>query len=227
MVKVVISGYGRMGHMVEAALAERGIECVATSEDIASFDKETAKECVCIDFTFPQSFRANYKVLADNFKAVVVGTTGWNDIKDEVISYFESKGTPMIYSSNYSVGVNVLSAAVELVAKYLGQAGGYDPYIVEKHHIHKLDAPSGTAKSLASVVQENMGKTPDTASVRVGELAGIHTVGFEGAADRLTLTHEAFSRKGFAEGAVLAATMTEGLSGVHEFKELFFKGSEK
>lgn len=227
MVKVVISGYGRMGHMVEAALAERGIECVATSEDIASFDKETAKECVCIDFTFPQSFRANYKVLADNFKAVVVGTTGWNDIKDEVISYFESKGTPMIYSSNYSVGVNVLSAAVELVAKYLGQAGGYDPYIVEKHHVHKLDAPSGTAKSLAAVVQENMGKTPDTASVRVGELAGIHTVGFEGAADRLTLTHEAFSRKGFAEGAVLAATMTEGLSGVHEFKELFFKGSAK
>lgn len=227
MVKVVISGYGRMGHMVEAALAERDIECVATSEDIASFDKETAKECVCIDFTFPQSFRANYKVLADNFKAVVVGTTGWNDIKDDVISYFESKGTPMIYSSNYSVGVNVLSAAVELVAKYLGQAGGYDPYIVEKHHVHKLDAPSGTAKSLAAVVQENMGKTPDTASVRVGELAGIHTVGFEGAADRLTLTHEAFSRKGFAEGAVLAATMTEGLSGVHEFKELFFKGSAK
>ena len=227
MVKVVISGYGRMGHMVEAALAERGIERVATSEDIASFDRETAKECVCIDFTFPQSFRANYKVLADNFKAVVVGTTGWNDIKDEVISYFESKGTPMIYSSNYSVGVNVLSAAVELVAKYLGQAGGYDPYIVEKHHVHKLDAPSGTAKSLAAVVQENMGKTPDTASVRVGELAGIHTVGFEGAADRLTLTHEAFSRKGFAEGAVLAATMTEGLSGVHEFKELFFKGSAK
>ena len=227
MVKVVISGYGRMGHMVEAVLQRRGIELVCASEDVCAIPKEVAKECVCIDFTFPQSFRANYKVLADNFKAVVVGTTGWNDIKDEVISYFESKGTPMIYSSNYSVGVNVLSAAVELVAKYLGQAGGYDPYIVEKHHVHKLDAPSGTAKSLAAVVQENMGKTPDTASVRVGELAGIHTVGFEGAADRLTLTHEAFSRKGFAEGAVLAATMTEGLSGVHEFKELFFKGSAK
>ena len=224
--KVVISGYGRMGHMVEAVLAAKGIECVAASEDIVSFDKDLAKDCVCIDFTFPQSFRANYKTLADNFKAVVVGTTGWNDIKDEVIGYFESKGTPMIYSSNYSVGVNVLSAAVALVAKYLGQAGGYDPYIVEKHHIHKLDAPSGTAKSLASVVEENMSKTPSTASVRVGELAGIHTVGFEGAADRITLTHEAFSRKGFAEGAVLAALMTEGLTGVHEFKELFFKDSK-
>ncbi len=225
--KVVISGYGRMGHMVEAALEAKGIECAGASEDIAAFDKALAAECVCIDFTTPDAFRANYKALADNFKAVVIGTTGWNDIKDEVIGYFESKGTPMIYSSNYSVGVNVISAAVGLVAKYLGQAGGYAPYIVEKHHIHKLDAPSGTAKSLAAVVKENMGVNPDTASVRVGELAGIHTVGFEGLNDRITLTHEAFSRKGFAEGAVLAAQMTEGLSGVHEFKELFFKESAK
>lgn len=225
--KVVISGYGRMGHMVEAALEAKGIECAGASEDIAAFDKALAAECVCIDFTTPDAFRANYKALADNFKAVVIGTTGWNDIKDEVIGYFESKGTPMIYSSNYSVGVNVISVAVGLVAKYLGQAGGYAPYIVEKHHIHKLDAPSGTAKSLAAVVKENMGVNPDTASVRVGELAGIHTVGFEGLNDRITLTHEAFSRKGFAEGAVLAAQMTEGLSGVHEFKELFFKESAK
>ena len=225
--KVVISGYGRMGHMVEAALEAKGIECAGASEDIAAFDKAIAAECVCIDFTTPDAFRANYKALAENFKAVVIGTTGWNDIKDEVIGYFESKGTPMIYSSNYSVGVNVLSAAVGLVARYLGQAGGYAPYIVEKHHIHKLDAPSGTAKSLAAVVKENMGVTPDTASVRVGELAGIHTVGFEGLNDRITLTHEAFSRKGFAEGAVLAAQMTEGLSGVHEFKELFFNESAK
>ena len=129
----------------------------------------------------------------------------------------------MIYSSNYSVGVNVLSAAVGLISKYLGKAGGYAPYIVEKHHIHKLDAPSGTAKSLAEVVEEGMSAKPDVASVRVGEIAGIHTVGFEGGNDRITITHEAFSRKGFAEGAVVAAMMTEGLTGVHEFKELFFK----
>ncbi len=223
MIKVVISGYGRMGHMVEAALKDKGIECAGASEDITSFDKALAKECVCIDFTTPDAFRANYQALAENFKAVVVGTTGWNDIKDEVIACFEKNGTPMIYSSNYSVGVNVLSAAVALVSKYLGKAGGYSPYIVEKHHIHKLDAPSGTAKSLAEVVGEGMCCKPDIASVRVGEVAGIHTVGFEGGNDRITLEHEAFSRKGFAEGAVVAATMTEGLTGVHEFKELFFK----
>ena len=223
MIKVVISGYGRMGHMVEAALVARWIAVAGASEDIASFDKAVARECVCIDFTTPDAFRANYKALADNFKAVVVGTTGWNDIKAEVIGYFEAKSTPMIYSSNYSVGVNVLSAAVGLISKYLGKAGGYAPYIVEKHHIHKLDAPSGTAKSLSEVVEEGMSVKPDVASVRVGEIAGIHTVGFEGGNDRITITHEAFSRKGFAEGAVVAAMMTEGLAGVHEFKELFFK----
>ena len=223
MIKVVISGYGRMGHMVEAVLKSRGIECAGTSEDISSFDKEIARDCVCIDFTTPDAFRANFKSLAENFKAVVVGTTGWNDIKDEVVGYFEKNGTPMVYSPNFSVGVNVITAAVGMVAKYLGKAGGYAPYIVEKHHIHKLDAPSGTAKSLEEVVVANMSRKPDVASVRVGELAGIHTVGFEGENDRITLEHEAFSRKGFAEGAVVAALMTEGLTGVHEFKELFFK----
>ncbi len=223
MIKVVISGYGRMGHNVEAVLKARGVECVGTSEDITSFDPVLAKDCVCIDFTTPDAFRSDFGFIAANFKAAVIGTTGWNDIKDDVVKCFESHGTTMIYSSNYSVGVNVLSAAVGLISRYLGKVGGYSPYIVEKHHVHKLDAPSGTAKSLAAVVEEDMGAKPDVASVRVGELAGIHTVGFEGENDRITIEHEAFSRRGFAEGAVVAALMTEGLQGVHEFKELFFK----
>ena len=221
--KVVISGYGRMGHMIEKILKDNGIEVAGASEDIAAFPVSEAKECVCIDFTTPDAFRKNYPILASNFKAVVVGTTGWDDIREEVVSCFEKCGTPMIWSSNFSVGVNVFSAAVSLVSKLLGKAGGYSPYIVEKHHIHKLDAPSGTAKSLAAAVAEGMGAQPPVSSVRVGELAGTHTVGFEGLADRITLEHEAFSRQGFASGAVLAARMTEGLKGVHEFKELFFK----
>ena len=221
--KVVISGYGRMGHMIEKTLKDNGIEVAGASEDIASFPASEAKECVCIDFTTPDAFRKNYPVLASNFKAVVVGTTGWDDIRSEVVSCFEKCGTPMIWSSNFSVGVNVFYAAVSLVSNLLGKAGGYSPYILEKHHIHKIDAPSGTAKSLASAVADGMGAEPPVSSVRVGELAGTHTVGFEGLADRITLEHEAFSRQGFASGAVLAARMTEGLTGVHEFKELFFK----
>ena len=84
--KAVISGYGKMGRMVEKVLLEKGIECAGKSENITDFDRNIARECVCIDFTVPEAFRANYRFLAENFKAVVVGTTGWNDIKDEVIA---------------------------------------------------------------------------------------------------------------------------------------------
>lgn len=221
--KVVISGYGKMGHMVEKELSARGIECAGATEEVMNFDLAKASESVCIDFTTPDAFRQNYRFLAEHFKAVVIGTTGWYDIKDEVFSYFIKCGTPMIWASNFSVGVNVMTAAVELVSKYLGRSGGYSPYIVEKHHIHKLDSPSGTAKTLAAAVEQGMPGDVNIASVRVGEVPGIHTVGFEGRSDRITIEHEAFSRQGFAEGAVTAALMTEGLKGVHEFKELFFK----
>lgn len=210
--KVFISGYGRMGHIVESVLKERGIPCAGVSEDICSVDKALAGECVCVDFTVPDAFRANYRFIAENFRAAVVGTTGWDDIRDEVSEYFRKCGTPLVWASNFSIGVNAFTAAVESVSKLLAKAGGYAPYIVEKHHCHKLDAPSGTARSLAAVIEKDMGAAPDVASVRVGELAGVHTVGFEGGCDRITLEHEAFSRRGFAEGAVLAAGMADSLA---------------
>lgn len=220
MIKVVISGYGKMGHIVETELKSKGIELVVATDDICSVPKRTASECVCIDFSTPEAFRGNYRTLAENFKAVVVGTTGWNDIEDEVSEYFRRCGTTMIYASNFSIGVNVLYAAVGLLSRKLGAAGGYMPYIIEKHHIHKLDAPSGTAKSLAEIVNAGMGGNVAIQSVRCGEIPGIHTVGFEGVNDRITITHEAFSRAGFAQGAVYAAVLTENLSGVHRFQDL-------
>ena len=221
--KAVISGYGKMGRMVEKILSERGLECAGKSEDIQHFDKTLAKECVCIDFSVPAAFRENYRFIAENFKAAVIGTTGWTDIRDEVISYFRQCGTPMIYASNFSVGVNVFFAAADYVSSMLGKAGGYSPYILEMHHCHKLDAPSGTAKSLEAIVDRNMDTKADVQAVRCGEIPGIHTVGFEGHEDRITLRHEAFSREGFASGAVDAALMTEGLEGVHEFRDLLYK----
>ena len=195
--------------MVEKILLEKNIECAGKSENITEFDPETAHESVCIDFTVPEAFRANYRFLAENFKAVVVGTTGWNDIRDEVVSYFEKCGTPMIYASNFSIGVNAFFAVTDYISSLLGKTGGYSPYIVEKHHCHKLDAPSGTARSLADIVDANMGTDVDIQSVRCGEIPGIHTIGFEGLNDRITMTHEAFSREGFARGAVEAAIKTE------------------
>ena len=226
--EIFLSGYGRMGKMIEGVLQSRGLTCSGKSEDIVSVDEEVAKRSICIDFTTPDAFRANYKFIAENFAAAVVGTTGWYDISGEIFGYFEKCNTPLIWGSNFSVGVNVLSAAVDLVSKLLAKNGGYAPYIVEKHHCHKLDAPSGTAKTLAADIDRNMGLKTDVASVRVGELAGTHTVGFEGSCDRLTLEHESFTRQGFAEGAVMAAGMADNLLGnsarernVYEFRELF------
>ena len=217
--KVIISGYGRMGHMVEEELNRRGIELVEASEDICAVAPEVAGQCVCIDFTTPEAFRRNYPVIARNFKAAVVGTTGWNDIATEVFKAFEDAGTPMIYASNFSLGVNALFAAVRKASSLL-KGAGYTPEIEEIHHIHKLDAPSGTAKSLGTIVEECLGVKAEISSIREGEVPGIHTLTLTSEADKLTLRHEAFSRRGFAAGAVTAALMTEGLSGVHEFSKL-------
>ena len=218
--KIYISGYGKMGRMIEKIVISKGLEYAGWSEAVTETDPALAKECVCIDFTTPAAFRANYRFLAENFKAVVVGTTGWADIREEVIAYFEECGTPMIWASNFSVGVNAFFAVTDYVSRLLGDAGGYSPYMIEMHHCHKLDAPSGTAKTLADIVDANMGTKVEVQSVRCGEIPGIHTVGFEGANDRITMTHEAFSREGFAAGAIVAALKTEGLAGVHEFRDV-------
>lgn len=212
-----------MGRMIEKIILSRGLEYAGWSEAVTETDPSLARECVCIDFTTPDAFKANYRFLAENFKAVVVGTTGWADIRDEVAAYFEKCGTVLVWATNFSVGVNVMFAVTDYMSRLLGKFGGYSPYMVEMHHCHKLDAPSGTAKTLADIVDGNMGVKTDVQSVRCGEIPGIHTVGFEGVNDRITLTHEAFSREGFAAGAVEAALMTEHLTGVHEFKDLFFE----
>ena len=209
--------------MIERIILSRGLDYAGWTEAVAETAPELAKECVCIDFTTPAAFRANYRFLAENFKAVVVGTTGWADIKDEVVAYFEECGTAMIWASNFSIGVNVFFAVTDYISRMLGSTGGYSPYMVEMHHCHKLDAPSGTARSLADIVDANMDVSTEIQSVRCGEIPGIHTIGFEGMNDRITLSHEAFSREGFAAGAVEAALKTAGLTGVHEFKELLFR----
>ncbi len=209
--------------ILSKAAEDAAIEYAGWTEAVTETDPALAKECVVIDFTTPDAIRANYRFLAENFKAVVIGTTGWADMKDEVIAYFGKCGTPMIWASNFSIGVNIFFAVTEQISKLMGEFGGYSPYMIEKHHCHKLDAPSGTARSLADIVDANMGTETDIQSVRCGEIPGIHTIGFEGLNDRITIEHEAFSRKGFAAGAVEAALRTEGLAGVKEFKELLMR----
>ena len=208
-----------MGHMVEAALQRRGIELACASEDVCNVPDEVARESVVIDFTTPEAFRANYPVIARKFKAAVIGTTGWYDIKEEVFAAFEAAGTPMVWASNFSIGVNAFFAAVERACEVL-KGQGYTPRVDEIHHIHKLDAPSGTAKSIGKIISDTLGVEPEIGAQRIGEVPGTHTATFLSGVDKLTFTHEAFSREGFAEGAVAAALLTDGLQGIHEFKDL-------
>ena len=208
-----------MGHMVEASLRRHGLEMVLATEDVCAVDPALARECVCIDFTTPEAFRANYPALARLFKAVVVGTTGWYDNKSEVFAAFEAAGTTLVWASNFSIGVNAWFAALQRACEVL-KGHGYTPHVEEIHHIHKLDAPSGTAKSAGVIIADSLGVAPEIGSQRIGEVPGTHTAEFRSGVDKLTLTHEAFSREGFAEGAVAAAVMADTLTGVHEFKDL-------
>lgn len=205
--------------MVEASLAERGIELVLATEDVCSVDDALASGCVCIDFTTPDAFRANYPEIARKFKAAVVGTTGWYDIREDVFEAFRSRGKTLVWASNFSIGVNAFFAAVQRACEVL-KGQGYTPSVEEIHHIHKLDAPSGTAKSIGRIIEDTLGVAPQIGSRRIGEVPGTHTAEFTSGVDRLSFTHEAFSRKGFADGAVYAAVLADGAEGIYEFKDM-------
>lgn len=205
--------------MVEASLAERGIELALATDDVCSVDDALASGCVCIDFTTPDAFRANYPEIARKFKAAVVGTTGWYDIMEDVFEAFRSRGKTLVWASNFSIGVNAFFAAVQRACEVL-KGQGYTPSVEEIHHIHKLDAPSGTAKSIGRIIEDTLGVAPQIGSRRIGEVPGTHTAEFTSGVDRLSFTHEAFSRKGFADGAVYAAVLADGAEGIYEFKDL-------
>lgn len=220
---IVLSGYGKMGKEVEAVVKSRGGKCIAAFTDSGSIKNKTFENNVCVEFSTPDAFKNNYKYLCDNFKAAVVGTTGWLGIKDEVLDYFKSKNKTLIYAANFSIGVNIFFKITELSSKLLNSLANYDPYIIEMHHKQKLDSPSGTAKTLEKILVNNFNKHTSAQSVRSGHIKGMHEVGFESEVDRIVLKHEAYSRRGFAEGAVTAAEWAEDIKGVFEFKDLLYE----
>lgn len=220
MIKIVISGYGKMGKEIFSILEKRDDVSLCTTEDICRFDEKRASEYICIDFTSPEAFRNNYRFIADNFKAAVVGTTGWNEIKEEVTDYFGKRGKTLIYASNFSIGVNVFFEMARISSALLSSLGEYDSYITEFHHKFKLDSPSGTAVTIREIVENETGKAVSVHSVRCGHITGIHNLGFESADDRFLLSHEASSRRGFAQGAVKAALWTLERKGVFDFRVL-------
>ncbi|HMQ69463.1 MAG TPA: 4-hydroxy-tetrahydrodipicolinate reductase [Ignavibacteria bacterium] len=220
--EIVITGYGKMGKVIEGILKKRGHDLLKTIDSEKELAEMPVSNAVCIDFTTPDAFKANYKTLAEKFSSVVVGTTGWEDIKSEVIDYFKEKNTNLVYASNFSLGVNIFFEAVNLVSGLISEHADYDPYIIELHHKEKLDVPSGTAITIKKIIDNNLSSERETeiSSVRSGYIKGIHEAGFESEYDKISVRHEAYSREGFALGAVIAAEWIAETGGIWNFKDM-------
>lgn len=226
--KVALIGYGKMGHIIEQIARERGHEIVSIIDvdNQADFTSEAFKSAdVAIEFSVPAVAIDNYRRAFAAGVPVVAGTTGWLEHLPEVKAACEA-GQTFFYASNFSLGVNIFFALNKYLAKIMNRFPAYDVKMVETHHIHKLDAPSGTAITLAEGLIENIdrknnwveGREPvdgeiGIQSVREGEVPGIHTVIYESDVDTISITHDAKSRMGFALGAVVAAEFTCGKKG--------------
>ena len=177
-----------------------------------------------IDFTTPDAVLTNIEACLRAKKAMVVGTTGWYGEMERVRSAVEKAGTGFVFGANFSYGVNLFFQIVQAAAPAL--AHGYSGHITERHHIHKKDAPSGTAVAIQRVLEQASGVRVDITSEREGDVTGTHTLELDSAGDRIVLTHEAKSRRTFAEGAVLAAEWIAGKTGFYDFKDIF-RSSER
>jgi 4-hydroxy-tetrahydrodipicolinate reductase len=179
---------------------------------------------VAIDFTTPEAVVENMRACLGLGAKMVVGTTGWYDKLPDMRALVERKGGGLLYGTNFSVGVQVMLKLAQQMGASL-TAAGYKFSIVETHHVTKLDKPSGTAISIAEMVERGAGKKIDVPieSLREGDAKGTHALGAVSEADRLVLTHEAFSRRGFAEGAVRAAEWLAGRTGCYDFRDVWEK----
>lgn len=236
MLKIAIIGYGKMGHEIESIAIERGHSVVLkiSLENLSDLSLKNLKNVdVAIEFSSPQTAKQNVETCLSAETPVVSGTTGWNNDVAEIIKRVKNGKGTFFYASNYSVGVNVFFKINALASKLLARVGGYSVGIQEIHHTQKLDAPSGTAISIAnSIANENpdligwsllpeqeQGKIPIEA-IREGAVPGTHIVKFESEQDVIELSHIAKSRRGFALGAVLAAEFIAGKQGFYSMDDL-------
>lgn len=226
--KIALIGYGKMGKQIEEIALSRGhsIVSVIDENNLDGFDTPAFKSAdVAIEFTTPSSALNNFRKCFEANVPVVAGTTGWLEHLPEVKKSCD-EGQTFFYASNYSLGVNIFFAVNKYLAKIMNQFQDYSVKMEEIHHIHKLDAPSGTAITLAEGIIENVDRKSDwhleteTKSddlaihcIRQGEVPGIHEVFYESDADIISIKHDAKNRKGFALGAVLAAEFTCGKKG--------------
>jgi len=223
---LLILGRGKTGSLVaEAATKRKHHVRVAGATENANGAALTAENlndvATVIDFTTPHCVLANIEACVKAGKNIVVGTTGWYKEIDRVRNLVEQHGTGLVYAPNFSVGVNLFFEVVRTAAAALQH--DYSGQIFERHHVHKKDAPSGTAIAIQNVIRDVSGSKegPEITSFREGEVVGLHEVVFESGADRIYLCHDAKSRLGFAEGAVLAAEWLVGKKGFYDFKDVW------
>ena len=248
--KIALIGYGKMGRMIEQIALERGHEIVSIIDvdNIEDFDSPAfASADVAIEFTNPTAAFANYqRAFAHNVK-VVSGSTGWmQEHKAEVERMCTEGGQTLFWASNFSIGVAIFSAVNRYLAKIMNGFPQYSVEMEEVHHVHKLDAPSGTAITLAEEIINDLDRKDKwvkgfqhvadgtesgsnevaanelpIASIRRDEVPGIHSISYDSEADKITITHDAHNRKGFALGAVLAAEYTKDHTGLLTTSDLF------
>ena len=221
---IVVLGPGKTGSLVAEVASQRGHQARTIDDDVnhdaAWLTPRNLRDVdVVIDFTTPDAVLANIEACVRARKAMVVGTTGWYGALDRVRESVEKAGTGFVYAANFSYGVNLFFQIMKSAAPALKH--GYRGHITETHHVHKKDAPSGTALALQRILQEASGEQVEITSERVGEVPGTHTLELDSAGDRMVLTHEVKSRRTFAEGAVLAAEWILGKSGFYDFKDVF------
>lgn len=226
--KIALIGLGAMGRLTDALAREEGheIALVLTSRDMRYKVDEVANRLresvdVAIDFSIPDAVLNNVSACVSAGVPLVEGTTGWNRKEAEVRRFIEERDGALIYGANFSIGVNLFYRIVTRAAELFNGLDDYAPFIEEAHHARKKDAPSGTALRLKELLETNLARDVPVASTRAGFIPGTHLVGFDSAADQITLTHTARSREGFARGALLAARWIAGRKGVYEFSEAF------
>ena len=221
--KLLILGRGKTGALVAEVARERGHQvhvmgaeqnpggAALTPEALKAFD-------AVIDFTTPQAVIPNIIGAMQANKPIVVGTTGWYDKLGMVRDLVRESNGALLYAPNFSIGVNIFFEVARAAAAAVKH--GYAAHIVERHHAQKKDAPSGTAARMQQIIQETGGKALEITSIREGDVVGTHVMLFDSPNDTMMFTHDAKSRRGFAEGAVVAAEWLQGKRGFFEFKDV-------
>lgn len=229
--KIALLGYGRMGKAIEQIANERGHTIVAKIDKNENQGKLSEAE-VAINFSIPDAAVANIKAAMEKQIPVVCGTTGWLEQLKEVEDFCLQNKTAFLYASNFSVGVNLFFKLNEVLAKLMHPHKNYSAAMKEIHHIHKLDAPSGTAITLAegifdqskytdwSIDDTKGDSTLPIAVERTGEVSGTHSIEYKSSVDSISIQHEAHSRQGFALGAVIAAEWIQDKKGVFTMNDV-------